>query len=149
MKFGEAISSAFSNYANFKGRTRRSGYWFFYLFYVIVILAATVLDTLLFGVSASGFGPLYTVSLLALAIPTLAASVRRMHDVDKSGWFILVPIYNLILLLQDSQRGPNKFGEPVKTVFGETQNRNLAAGATVTTAAFLVQTEEEEDSSDE
>ena len=149
MNFGEAISSAFSNYANFKGRTRRSGYWFFYLFYVIVILGATILDTLLFGVSANGFGPLYTVSLLALAIPTLAASVRRMHDVDKSGWFILVPIYNLILLLQDSQRGPNKFGEPVKTVLGETQNRNLAAGATFTTAAFLVQTEEEEDSSDE
>ncbi len=114
MKFGEAISSAFSNYANFKGRTRRSGYWFFYLFYVIVILAATILDTLLFGVSASGFGPLYTVSLLALVIPTLAVSVRRMHDVDKSGWFILVPIYNLILLLQDSQRGPNRFGDPVK-----------------------------------
>jgi uncharacterized membrane protein YhaH (DUF805 family) len=114
MKFGEAISSAFSNYANFKGRTRRSGYWFFYLFYVIVLLSATIMDTLLFGVSVDGVGLLYTVSILALALPTLAASVRRLHDVDKSGWFILVPIYNLILLLQDSQRGPNRFGDPVK-----------------------------------
>ena len=114
MKFGEAISSAFSNYANFKGRTRRSGYWFFYLFYVIVLLSATIMDTLLFGVSVDGVGLLYTVSILVLALPTLAASVRRLHDVDKSGWFILVPIYNLILLLQDSQRGPNRFGDPVK-----------------------------------
>jgi uncharacterized membrane protein YhaH (DUF805 family) len=114
MKFGEAISSAFSNYANFKGRTRRSGYWFFYLFYVLVIFVATILDSLLFGTSVDSFGLFYTVSVLALALPTLSASVRRMHDVDKSGWFILVPIYNLILLLQDSQRGPNRFGDPVK-----------------------------------
>jgi uncharacterized membrane protein YhaH (DUF805 family) len=111
MKFGEAISSAFSNYANFKGRTRRSGYWFFYLFYVIVIFAAAFLDALLFGTSS---GLLYTVSVLALVLPSLSTAVRRLHDVDKSGWFILVPIYNLILLLQDSQRGPNRFGDPVK-----------------------------------
>jgi uncharacterized membrane protein YhaH (DUF805 family) len=145
MKFGEAISSAFSNYANFKGRTRRSGYWFFNLFYVIVIFGSAFLDALLFGESS---GVLYTISVLALVLPTWAVGVRRLHDVDKSGWFLLVPIYSLILLLQDSTPGANRFGEPVKTVFGQNQNQRLATGATVTTAAFVFQTEEiEEDDS--
>lgn len=114
MKFGEAISSAFSNYATFKGRARRSAYWYFYLFYVIIALATTVLDGMLFSTPAGDYGPLYTVAVLALLLPTWGASVRRMHDVDKSGWFLLVPIYNIILLATEGTRGPNRFGEATK-----------------------------------
>jgi uncharacterized membrane protein YhaH (DUF805 family) len=114
MKFGEAVSSAFSNYATFKGRTRRSGYWFFYLFYVLVILVATIMDSVLFGTPAGNYGLIYTIAALALFLPNLAVSVRRMHDVDKSGWFILVPIYNIVLLCTDGTRGSNRFGEATK-----------------------------------
>ena len=114
MKFGEAVSSAFSNYATFKGRTRRSGYWFFYLFWVLVVLVATIMDSVLFGTPLGDYGFIYSVAVLALLLPYLAVSVRRMHDVDKSGWFILVPIYNSVLLFTDSTPGANRFGGATK-----------------------------------
>jgi uncharacterized membrane protein YhaH (DUF805 family) len=114
MKFGEAVSSAFSNYATFKGRTRRSGYWFFYLVWVLVTLVASIMDTVLFGTPFLGYGLIYSVAGLALFLPNLAVSVRRMHDVDKSGWFILVPIYNIVLLCTDSTPGANRFGGATK-----------------------------------
>lgn len=113
MNFGAAISAGFQNYANFKGRARRSAYWYFYLFYVLVEIVANIIDVAAFG-SESQSGPLYLIASLGLLLPGLSTAVRRLHDVDKSGWFILVPIYNIVLLATEGTRGPNRFGQPVK-----------------------------------
>ncbi|MEN1785367.1 MAG: DUF805 domain-containing protein [Bacteroidota bacterium] len=93
-------------YADFKGRARRKEYWMFYLFNMIISIVLGFLDGLL-GMEGIGIGFFYS---LAVLIPTIAAGVRRIHDAGKSGWFLLVPIYNLILLCTDSEAGDNKWG---------------------------------------
>ena len=67
-----------------------------------------------FLASGSNFPSLYLIYVLASLIPGIAVGVRRMHDVNKSGWFILIPIYNLILCCTDGTQGPNQYGEDAK-----------------------------------
>ena len=67
-------------------------------------------------IDAMGTAVLSTLYYLALAIPGLAVSVRRLHDVDKSGWFILVPVYNLILLCTEGTHGDNSYGQDVRDI---------------------------------
>lgn len=86
-------------YADFNGRARRKEYWMFILFNAIV---STVLNVI-----SPEVGGLYS---LAVLIPTLAVLIRRMHDVGKSGWYCLIPIYNFILALTDSESGENEYG---------------------------------------
>jgi uncharacterized membrane protein YhaH (DUF805 family) len=103
-------------YADFSGRARRMEYWMFVLFNVLFAIAAAILDNLLglsFGV---GYGPIYLLYALAVLIPGLAVLVRRLHDINKSGWWIfilLIPligsIWLLILLFTDSD-GDNQYG---------------------------------------
>ena len=100
---GNAIATCFSKYATFSGRAKRSEYWYFYLFYMIVYVAGAVVAA---AVDVSGLLYLF---IAPLWLPQLAAGVRRLHDVGRSGWFILVPIYNLILLCTDST-GDNQYG---------------------------------------
>lgn len=113
-------------YANFKGRARRSEYWYFVLFNLIFAFIAMGLDNLIgstftfdssAGVIDLPYGYIYLLYLLAIIIPGLAVTVRRLHDVGKSGWFyfiIFIPligaIWLLILSLTDSQFGENKWG---------------------------------------
>ena len=89
----DAVKDGFNRFADFSGVSTRSQYWYFILGTTIASVIAQV-----------SFGDLggNLVSLITL-IPTIA--VRRMHDVGKSGWFILVPIYNLVLVLSPS-KGP-------------------------------------------
>jgi uncharacterized membrane protein YhaH (DUF805 family) len=111
MGFVDAIKSGFSNYVNFSGRASRSEYWFWILFYIIVLVVASVLD----GVLGTGlFAP---IASLGLFLPGLAVSVRRLHDLDKSGWFILIgliPLVGFIILIvwycTKGTPGPNRFG---------------------------------------
>lgn len=99
------------NYANFNGRARRSEYWYFTLFYVIFIILLTILDVTLGTYdAASETGYISTAFQLILLVPTIALGVRRMHDVGKSGWFLLIPIYNFILAVTDSEAGTNQYG---------------------------------------
>ena len=88
----------FENYANFNGRARRSEYWYFILFNILFTSAAKILDSLLgleFGSSDSGV--LGTIYGLAVFIPSLAVSVRRLHEIGKSGWLLLIA-YSLVIL---------------------------------------------------
>lgn len=103
MDFGTAIKVCFQKYVDFSGRARRSEYWFFYLFYVLVLAVATAISE-----------TLSNLVVLAFLLPLLSAAVRRMHDVGKSGWFLLIPIYGFILAVTDSQAGPNQYGDSVK-----------------------------------
>jgi uncharacterized membrane protein YhaH (DUF805 family) len=92
----EATKDGFIRYADFFGVPTRSQYWYF----VLVTNLAAIIGQLSFGDLGGN-----VISLLTF-IPTLAAAVRRMHDCGKSGWFLLVPIYNIILFVTPS-KGPN------------------------------------------
>ena len=118
---------AFKNYAVFTGRSRRAAFWFFQLFNAIVIFALVILASLLFALNGSeGLGVfgilgilvyiLLSIYGLVIIFPTLALSVRRLHDTDRSGWWFLlnfVPVGNLVLLVfyvVDSTPGQNQYG---------------------------------------
>lgn len=96
------------NYAGFEGRARRKEYWMFVLINAIISMALTFIGT------AIDFIYLGNIYSLAVLVPSLAVAVRRMHDVNKSGWFILIPIYNLILACTNGDAGENKYGADPK-----------------------------------
>ena len=102
---GNAISTCFKKYATFSGRASRSEYWFFYLFYAIIYLVGALIG------AAVGTAELVYLFIIPLWLPTSAAGIRRIHDTGRSGWFILVPIYNIILLVSASNPGTNKYGD--------------------------------------
>ncbi|MCG8327498.1 MAG: DUF805 domain-containing protein [Chitinophagales bacterium] len=96
-------------YAVFEGRARRSEYWYFVLFNMIFSFGLGFLD----GMMGLEFG-ISSIYSLAVLVPSIAVAVRRMHDVGKSGWFILIPIYNLILAVTEGDHGPNEYGPDPK-----------------------------------
>ena len=115
MGMADAVRSVLAKYATFSGRARRSEYWWFYLAYVIAYIVAAIIDGLL-GITA-----LTLIVSLGLLIPTLAVGVRRLHDIGKSGWWLLIgliPLVGAIVLLvfacQDSRRGTNQWGPSPK-----------------------------------
>ncbi|RZK20097.1 MAG: DUF805 domain-containing protein [Hymenobacter sp.] len=104
------------NYAVFRGRARRREYWMFTLFSLIFSIAAFILDYML-GFTKDGSGVISSIYSLALLVPSLAVGVRRLHDVNKSGWFMfiaLVPLVGVIWLLvldcTEGTEGPNQYG---------------------------------------
>lgn len=116
MTFVQAIQSGFKNYVNFQGRATRSEFWWFYLFYLIVIVVLEILGGLL---GRNGVGiTLGLVGLAAVAffLPMLGLTIRRLHDTDRSGWWIFlgcVPLIGLILIVwycTPGTPGPNKYG---------------------------------------
>ena len=98
-------------FADFNGRARRKEYWMFVLFTFLVSMVLGILDAM---ISPEGVGMLGLIFQLAVLIPTIAVAVRRMHDVGKSGWFILIPIYNLILAVTEGEKGTNQYGADPK-----------------------------------
>lgn len=100
---GNAISVCFSKYATFSGRATRSEFWYFYLFYAIMYVVGMIVA------SAAGSSAVQYLFIVPLWLPLLAAQFRRMHDVGRSGWFLLIPIYNIVLLCSSSA-GDNKYG---------------------------------------
>jgi uncharacterized membrane protein YhaH (DUF805 family) len=113
MGFVEAIRSGFSNYVNFSSRAPRSEYWYWTLFAILVGIAANILDTIIFY---NIFSPVSTLTALALFLPGLAVSVRRLHDIDRTGWWLLIAftIIGLFVLLYwdcvKGTAGSNRFG---------------------------------------
>lgn len=106
---------ALRKYAVFSGRSRRSEYWFFVLFNVVASISLGIVDGVL-GIGG-GVGLLSVVYSLAVLVPGLAVSVRRLHDTGRSGWWLLiamVPVIGAIALLvfmaQDGEQGPNQYG---------------------------------------
>ena len=125
MNFRQAIKSYFVKYAVFKGRARRSEFWFTVLFTVLVSAAVSIVapghKELVMGVQVDQQSPLSQLWSLATVVPSLAVTWRRLHDAGKSGpyfFFILIPIAGIIMLLiqltKDSVVGANEYGEPVK-----------------------------------
>lgn len=104
------------NYANFKGRARRKEYWFFVLCQFLLIFIAAIIDSILFDNPAL----FYSITALGLFIPSLAVTVRRMHDIGKSGWLLLlslIPLIGLIVifwLASETKQENNQWGQPAK-----------------------------------
>ncbi|MGW2661521.1 DUF805 domain-containing protein [Nocardia tengchongensis] len=124
MGFGPAVKSVLSNYATFSGRARRSEFWWFTLCYLLIIVGMAVLDGALRAPDSTDSSPLAIVLALvvfALFIPSLAVRVRRLHDAEFSGWWILIAFIPLVgaltlfvLSVIDGTHGPNKFGSDPK-----------------------------------
>jgi uncharacterized membrane protein YhaH (DUF805 family) len=114
---------ALKKYAVFSGRSRRKEYWYFVLFVVIISIVLGMIDGLLGTYHRStGAGLLSSIFSLAVLIPSIAVSVRRLHDIDRTGWWVLislVPLVGWIVLLvfhvQDSTPGPNRYGPNPKS----------------------------------
>jgi uncharacterized membrane protein YhaH (DUF805 family) len=100
--------SVLKQYAVFSGRARRREYWMFFLFNIIIAVVLNVVGAL---IHLPIIGTLYS---LAVLVPGIAVSIRRVHDVTKSGWYLLIPIYNLILVCTPGVTGPNEYGADPK-----------------------------------
>jgi uncharacterized membrane protein YhaH (DUF805 family) len=114
---------ALKKYAVFSGRSRRKEYWYFALFVIIISFVLSIID-LLTGAYARtvGVGLLSSIFSLAVLIPSIAVTVRRLHDIDRSGWWLLialVPLVGWIVLLvfsvQESTPGSNRYGPNPKS----------------------------------
>ncbi len=107
--------AAMKKYAVFTGRARRSEYWYFLLFYLLIIFALTILDVMT-GMydAASGRGLTSSIFMLVSIVPSISVNIRRMHDIGKSGWYMLIPIYSFILACKDGDKGPNEYGPDPK-----------------------------------
>jgi uncharacterized membrane protein YhaH (DUF805 family) len=105
MNFGQAISTCFSKYVTFTGRASRPEFWWFFLFQIIVLIVTGMISNILYGIAA-----------LAMLLPGIAVGVRRLHDIGKTGWLLLIgliPVVGLLLLywcVQPSE-GPNQYDE--------------------------------------
>jgi uncharacterized membrane protein YhaH (DUF805 family) len=112
MNFVEAIQSGFSNYVNFSGRAVRSEYWYWVLFAIIGAIVTEIIDHIL------GIVAIYPLFALAVFLPGIAVGVRRLHDLDRSGWWLLlslIPLVGAIILIVwfcgRGTAGPNQFGQ--------------------------------------
>ena len=117
MNFPQAISTCFKKYAVFSGRAARAEYWYWALFAVLGRLVTSILDAVLFQASASGVHPLEGIFSLVMLLPSLAVAIRRLHDVDRSGWWLLMyltiigiiyPV--LVWKCTKGTEGDNRFG---------------------------------------
>ena len=135
MSFIDAIKSAIiENYFNFSGRARRSEYNYFLLFNILIAIGFSIIATLLASTADNIFAALTSlgwlmavqgiVSLL-LFIPSIALAVRRLHDINRTGWmllvmvffsFLIIPYFVLLywVILKEGDSGPNNYGDPVK-----------------------------------
>jgi uncharacterized membrane protein YhaH (DUF805 family) len=126
MGFGEAVGLFFKNYTNFQGRSRRAEYWWPVLFTFLVGIILQVVAGVLAASGEAGamiaglIMLVYVVFILAIIIPSISIGVRRLHDRDMSGWWLLlglIPFGGIVLLVffcLEGTRGPNKFGPDPK-----------------------------------
>jgi uncharacterized membrane protein YhaH (DUF805 family) len=114
MSFADAVRSVLTQYAGFSGRARRSEYWYYMLAYLVAYAVMAVIGNVL---STSIPGALLS---LALLVPSIAVGIRRLHDTNRTGWFLLlglVPLVNILLivfLVGEGTPGPNQYGADPK-----------------------------------
>ena len=110
-----------NKYGVFSGRARRKEYWMFCLYNMIIWTALAFIDGMASATPPEiGKGLIAVIFSLVVLIPSIAVGVRRMHDTDRSGWWLLLPIVNFVFLCQDSQLGENQYGPNPKPL---TDNR--------------------------
>ena len=109
------------NYAVLAGRARRQEYWMFVLVNIVISIALRLIDTAVLDASLEGVGPLYGIYGLGVMVPSITVTVRRLHDIGKSGWYLLLAfipiiggIWLVVLTCLDSQPGDNQYGPSPK-----------------------------------
>ena len=110
-------------YADFSGRSRRKEYWMFILGVIVIAIVLSIIESILglSGMVGGVYGPLTLILGLALIVPGIAVQVRRFHDQDKSGWFVLLSLIPflgglvvLVFMCLEGTKGPNRFGADPK-----------------------------------
>ena len=124
MNFWQAITSGYSNYVNFSGRAIRSEYWLWVLFTVIASAVTATLDAAIFS-SSPVVSPLNSIFGLVTFLPSFGIAVRRLHDIDRTGWWWLIAFTGVGLFLliywncKKGTLGSNRFGPDPFTAIGQ------------------------------
>lgn len=120
MDFQTSIKTCLNKYAVFSGRASRSEFWFFILFGILGGIIAAIIDTMILGYPYEENGPINLIFSVALIIPSISVTARRLHDINRSGWWQLLwfTIIGGILLIiwhaTEGEKKKNKFGPPIK-----------------------------------
>ncbi len=116
MDFSTAVRTCFQKYVTFSGRAQRSEFWYFVLFNLLASIVLGIVDGALFGWASDDPEVLNGIFSLIMFLPSLAVAVRRLHDTDRSGWWVLlwlIPIIGWIILIvwyaTKGTEGPNRF----------------------------------------
>ena len=120
MDFQTSIKTCFSKYADFSGRALRSEFWWFVLFTFLGGIVTVIIDVMILGYSIESYGPINLIFTIAIILPSFAVTARRLHDINKSGWWqllIITIIGILLLIIWNATQGENKkniYGPPLK-----------------------------------
>lgn len=122
MDLTTSVKVCFKKYATFEGRARRSEFWYFCLFCLLVGVVTLYIDISVLGYTIEEeYTPLNTLAYLAVFIPSISVTARRLHDIGKSGWWMLLALtgIGIILLIvwyaTEGEKKKNRFGSPIKT----------------------------------
>ena len=120
MDFQTSIKTCFNKFAVFSGRASRSEFWFFVLFGILGGIIASIIDVMILGYPFEENGPINLIFSVALIIPSLSVAARRLHDINKSGWwqlisFTIVGLIPLIIwMATEGTKENNSYGKPIK-----------------------------------
>ncbi len=116
----DSVISCMQQYVGFSGRASRSEYWWFTLATGVLSIPIAVIDGIVFGWNLNDPAWFSVIFNFAVFLPTLAVAIRRVHDHGMSGWFILIPFYNLYLMIAEGEHVPNAYGPvPTNTLSGK------------------------------
>ena len=120
MDFQTSVKTCFKKYADFSGRALRSELWWFVLFGFLGGIITTIIDIMILGYSIESYGPVNIIFSVVLILPGIAVTARRLHDVNRSGWWQLIEltIIGILLILvwniTEGEKKKNIYGPPIK-----------------------------------
>ena len=120
MDFQTSVKTCFKKYADFSGRALRSEFWWFVLFGILGGIITTIIDIMILGYSIESYGPVNIIFTVVLILPSIAVCARRLHDINKSGWWQLIEltIIGILLILvwniTEGEKKKNIYGPPIK-----------------------------------
>ena len=126
MNLMDAVVTCLQKYIGFEGRASRSEYWWFFLFTIIASFISGIIDAMLFGIELTDPTPISWALQIGLFLPSIAVGIRRIHDQGLSGWYCIIPIYNIILFATEGKAVPNIYGPvPTNTLDGKSVNQHI------------------------
>ena len=120
MNFQTSIKTCFNKYADFSGRALRSEFWWFVVFSLLGGIITVIIDVMILGYSIESYGPVNIIFSVVLILPGIAVTARRLHDINKSGWWQLIELTIIGILLiiiwnaTEGEKKKNIYGPPIK-----------------------------------